>query len=274
MKTHVINGCPSLNPDSVTGKAAAETRRAREEAEALKRENDEYHRYVLESRKKEKDATGWLEVYRERAAAAEAEIEHLKRENEKLRASAAASGARGGAGGTNTAGRDATIVGRDMKTVTLNFYGSEQMDPRMFEGLVGQLVKGLERGIAAGHKEEELRATTIAGGVRLLLKEPENQVVKGWEEEKDEVGVHEGEGEWGSKPTEEVASRYGRELRDKMRAAHMSLSFDEMSREELASWGKKEGGDAVRQAALENEATAAAARLEDFKKGKKEDYWE
>jgi len=270
VKTHVGNGCPSL---SATG-TAAEARRAREEAAAQKKRSEEYYRCVTESRKQEREATGWLEYYKEKEAADAEKIAALEEKIRKLEVADApvpVVEAHGGAGtGSATAGRDATTIGNQ---VNLNFYGSEQMDPCKFEGLVERLVKGLERGIAAGHGENQLRATTIAGGVRLLLKEPENQVVKGWEEGKDEVGVHTGEGEWGVKPAEEVASRYGRELRDKMRAAHMTLSFDEMNGEELAHWSKEEGGDAVRRAALENEVTTAATRLEKFKKGKK-DYWD
>jgi len=264
MKTHVGNGCPALNPDSVVGKVAADARRMREEAETLKRKSDEYYRYVVESREKEKDATGWLEIYKEKAALAEAKAERLELENAELRAKTATAAA-GGAGGravSASAGRD-TRVDQSTKVINLNIYGQENMDPAQFSGLVNALLEGTKRmGTISDEARAGLRQTVFAGGVRLLLGgKDENEVVRGWKEESDEVETHEGDGEWGSRPAEEVAGYYGRRVGRTMEELAPEGELPAMGGEELGNWKKRQGSAAVRKVAVENEIREALRKM-------------
>jgi hypothetical protein len=253
------------------GKVAADARRAREETEALKRKSDEYHRYVLESREKEKDITGWLEIYKEKAALAEAKSERLEREIASLRAARAPPPATaGGAGGpavTTSAGRDAKVdqrVDNSTKVVNLNIYGRENMDPSQFKSLVETLLGALKQAGPSATEEAQraIRGTMYAGGVRMLLGgEEENGVVRGWEENEDEVGVHVGEGTWDSRPTGEVAGYYGRRIGRTMEGMAAKGAAPAMGTEELTEWKKKLGSTAVRKAAIRNDIRDSVRKM-------------
>jgi len=284
-KRHVDEGCPSLDPDGAVGKAAAEARRVREEAEALKKRNKEYHRYVLESREKEKDATGWLEVYKEKAAVAEAENTELRgtvcqlegrvdiaeklvgrlfTELKRLESTRQVPVAAGGAGGA-VAGRDISTVTTDSHDTNIDnrkqenhfhitVYGTENFDPAKFQGMSDRLLQSAELAEDTTRDEKEIRNQVLNYGLRTLTRQPENRVLKGFNEEKDTVGVLKAPDHWEQRDTGEVAKGYAERIGPKLWETAPRFSEMETPKgEELDEWVERMGTKTVRQVAIENE---------------------
>jgi hypothetical protein len=280
-------------PGGAAPELAAEVQRLRESEHKLKeevgrvgniaREEALRHAEVLRARDRV-EYDEYRKYYEEKAEQAKEQIKQLKRDlaEQKRKTDLAENLAgklmlqlhrlKGGQTPSVTGGAGgATAVGGDGATVTtktdshdtnikqdnhfnITVYGTENFDPSKFSGMVGRLLQSAELAEDVTSDERLIRDRVLEYGVHTMARQPENRVLKGFDEEKDTVGVLKAPDDWEQRDTREVTKDYAKRIGPNIWPT--APRFKEMKTpegKELDEWVEESGTRTVRRVAKLNE---------------------
>jgi hypothetical protein len=144
-------------------------------------------------------------------------------------------------------------AGRDINNtnITLNVYGGEDYDLRARPDLLNKLVDRVLLTLKQGKPPREVRDELLGDGVRELGRIPENRTVRGYDEARDKVGVHAGDGIWGEKSPGDVANDAVERVEKELWSAKPDLPLTKLD-DDREEWVKKVGSPVLQGVAKMN----------------------